>query len=146
MITTGIDECGIATHPKKPQYLKMNNIRFASYDNRLKTFKKWPKSYPEYQVTSICDAGFFYTGVSDKIECFCCGARLSNWTDSDVALDQHIIWSPNCPFLKIIKGIKHIQETRAKFVIREIEGDEVATSAEEGMTSTSAAEILRKTL
>ncbi|HBK84199.1 MAG TPA: hypothetical protein DDZ41_11515, partial [Flavobacterium sp.] len=80
MIAAGIDECGITTHPKKNhQYLKINNIRLASYDNRLKTFKKWPKSYSEYQVTSLCDAGFFYTGISDKLECFCCGARLCNW-------------------------------------------------------------------
>lgn len=128
MNTIGFDECGINTTtntsgntPKIHQqyHFKVNNLKYASYDSRLKTFKNWPKCYAKYYTENLCDAGFFYTEIADKIECFFCGVRLSNWNDSDNPLEQHMIWSKNCPFLKMTKGTLCIQQTREKFVVKD---------------------------
>lgn len=122
--TLGNDECGMNGHNDgcntlKSQYLKINTHKCASYDTRLKSFKRWPKCYNKYQTEYLSEAGFFYTGLSDKIECFFCGVRLSNWNDSENPLEQHILWSPNCSFLKMTKGTSYIQQIREKFVVKD---------------------------
>ncbi|GBP17678.1 E3 ubiquitin-protein ligase IAP-3 [Eumeta japonica] len=41
-------------------------------------FKEWPKSLP-VKPEDLADAGFFYTGRSDKTLCFYCGGGLRDW-------------------------------------------------------------------
>lgn len=132
MKTIGFDECGMtdtttATNISKNQHcnnIKVNNLKYASYDSRIRSFRKWPKCYTKYFTENLSEAGFFYTGISDKIECFLCGLHLCNWNDSDNPLDQLIIWSQNCPFLKMTKGTLYIQQTREKFVVKDDTNDE----------------------
>lgn len=113
------DECGTGDmNTIKHQYLKVSNPKYAIHDNRMKSFKSWPNGYSYYQIQNLCDAGFYYTGISDKIQCFLCGVRLSNWNDSEIPLDQHIVWAPNCTLLKILKGKEYIEDIRKKFVIK----------------------------
>lgn len=96
-----------------------NNPEYSSHDDRMKSFRDWPKSYATYQIHNLADAGFYYTGESDKIQCFFCGVRLHNWNDTENPMDQHIIWSPNCSFLKMTKGDKYIYQTREKFTVKD---------------------------
>lgn len=113
----GTDECGDAGCPQN-QHQKMTSPKYALYDNRMRSFKNWPKSFATYQTQSLSETGFFYTGASDKVECFFCGLRLLNWNDNENPMDQHIIYSPNCAFLKMTKGRDYIQQTREKFVVK----------------------------
>ncbi len=119
-VQQGTDECGIGDSCEK-QYQMASNSKFQSYDDRRRSFKNWPKSFAEFQIHNFCKAGFFYTGKSDKIECFFCGLRLCNWIDNEIPVEQHIIFSPKCAFLKMTKGREYIEQTRQKFVIRDDE-------------------------
>lgn len=115
----GVDECGMSHHTfQRKNQEKINNPEYISYDNRRKSYKNWPKTFSAYQIQNLSDAGFFYTGRSDKIECFWCGVRLCNWNDNESPVEQHIIWSPKCSFLKMTKGIEYIEEMREKFVVK----------------------------
>lgn len=117
--TTTTTTTGTNTSKTSQHYnIKGENLKYASYDSRMETFKKWPKCFAKYYTDQLSEAGFFYTGISDRIECFFCGVRLSNWNDSDNPLEQHIVWSRNCPFLKMTKGTIYIQQAREKFVVK----------------------------
>lgn len=51
---------------------------------------------------SLAAAGLFYRKEGDICECFSCGIKLSQWKKTDTALDEHMKWSRDCIFLKII--------------------------------------------
>lgn len=80
--------------------------------NRLKTFKEWPINL-KMKPAELSDAGFFYTGVGDRVQCFSCGGGLKNWEDDDVAWEQHALWYPNCEYMKLIRGQKYIDAVQS---------------------------------
>jgi hypothetical protein len=46
--------------------------------------------------------GFLYTGQSDVVQCFGCNIRVSQWEKTDNPWSEHLKWSPDCVFLKMI--------------------------------------------
>lgn len=80
--------------------------------NRLRTFKEWPINL-KMKPVELSDAGFFYTGMGDRVQCFSCGGGLKNWEDDDVAWEQHALWYPNCEYMKLIRGQKYIDAVQA---------------------------------
>ncbi|XP_076750908.1 baculoviral IAP repeat-containing protein 8 [Xylocopa sonorina] len=67
---------------------------------RLQSFKNWPISYiaPE----KFADAGFYYTGESDKVKCFECEVEICQWVEGDNPMVDHQRWSPGCRFIRKI--------------------------------------------
>lgn len=72
---------------------------FSTYESRLITFHDWPISIQQ-QPEELANAGFYYTGMSDKTICFSCGGGLKNWEEHDIPLVQHKICFPRCNYLK----------------------------------------------
>ena len=56
------------------------------------------------QGTSVWEAGFYYTGVSDRVVCFCCGLEVHDWSRNDDPWVVHARYSSKCPFLLQKKG------------------------------------------
>ena len=73
-------------------------------EDRLKTFKNWPK-YIMLTPEECAEAGFIYCNVSDRVRCFWCNIILKDWEPTDIAWNEHIKWSPNCPFIKLCKQV-----------------------------------------
>ncbi|XP_055704560.1 death-associated inhibitor of apoptosis 1-like isoform X2 [Phlebotomus papatasi] len=98
--------------------------------NRLATFREWPRNL-KMKPDELCDAGFFYTGIGDRVQCFSCGGGLKDWEDNDCAWEQHALWYDNCEYLKLIKGQKYIDEIKAKHAqkLNATEGAQEASSA-----------------
>ncbi|XP_060566813.1 baculoviral IAP repeat-containing protein 8-like [Ruditapes philippinarum] len=71
------------------------------YENRLKTFDTYPKQIlpDKYQLAR---AGFYYTKEADIVVCFRCGVKLSQWEPHDNPSTEHLKWSPNCKYMKMI--------------------------------------------
>ena len=67
-------------------------------DNRLETFKDWPKSIPVTKEELAKD-GFFYMNTGDKVKCVFCNLVLKNWEAGDSARTEHVKFNANCPFL-----------------------------------------------
>nr|XP_060460535.1 baculoviral IAP repeat-containing protein 3-like isoform X1 [Panthera onca] len=63
---------------------------------RLHSFQGWPLTFPLPE--QLARAGFYYLGPGDKVACFACGGRLSNWEPDDDALSEHLRHFPFCPF------------------------------------------------
>lgn len=87
--------------------------QFSAEQARLATFVDWPIVMHQ-KPSELSQAGFFYTGNSDKVRCFSCGVSLRNWEKLDDPFEQHAIWKSECLFLIIIKGIMYINEVKAR--------------------------------
>jgi hypothetical protein len=91
----------LSTSPTQPPLVKCDNkdvtdMRYES--NRLKSFgNSWPSSYvtPE----QLAAAGFHYLKWEDHVTCRYCRVGVSKWVEGDNAWDDHLKYSPNCPFL-----------------------------------------------
>nr|CAI5858969.1 unnamed protein product [Callosobruchus analis] len=56
----------------------VNFRNFNSLDKRLLAFSKMPHHVDPVPI-AIAIAGFFYTGISDISQTFCCGVKWHNW-------------------------------------------------------------------
>lgn len=78
-----------------PCHFEMNTEK-----NRLLTYRTWPLSF--LSPAELARAGFYYIGPGDRVACFACGGKLSNWEPKDDAMSEHRRHFPNCPFLKVL--------------------------------------------
>lgn len=65
---------------------------------RLATFSVLPSSVPVSAIR-LAQAGFYYTGESDKVKCCSCNVTHQGWRRGDKPQDVHAAISPNCPLV-----------------------------------------------
>uniref|UniRef100_A0A8C5J9A3 RING-type E3 ubiquitin transferase n=1 Tax=Junco hyemalis TaxID=40217 RepID=A0A8C5J9A3_JUNHY len=70
-----------------------------SVANRLRTFQQWPRTAP-VSAQDLVDAGFFYVGPGDEVQCFCCGGVLKDWRPGDCPLIEHMHFFPSCKYIR----------------------------------------------
>lgn len=78
--------------------LKWNT--YAKYNDRVSSFETWPQQMHQDKYT-LAQTGFIYTTEGDIVECFTCGARVSQWASSDSPINEHSKWSLDCVYLKL---------------------------------------------
>jgi len=66
--------------------------------DRLKTFRNWPNK--RIAPKTLAEAGFFYCGRADIVECFKCGTKGHNWVEDDKPMEDHMRWNKDCPFVR----------------------------------------------
>ncbi|EDV52193.2 death-associated inhibitor of apoptosis 1 [Drosophila erecta] len=91
--------------PEYPEY--------AVESARLRSFEAWPRNLKQ-KPHQLAEAGFFYTGVGDRVRCFSCGGGLKDWDDNDEPWEQHALWLSQCRFVKLMKGQLYIDTVAAK--------------------------------
>uniref|UniRef100_A0A8C3MAR8 RING-type E3 ubiquitin transferase n=1 Tax=Geospiza parvula TaxID=87175 RepID=A0A8C3MAR8_GEOPR len=67
--------------------------------SRLRTFQQWPRAAP-VSARDLVDAGFFYVGPGDEVQCFCCGGVLKDWRPGDCPLIEHVHFFPSCQYVR----------------------------------------------
>ncbi|KAM4610822.1 baculoviral IAP repeat-containing protein 7 [Polymixia lowei] len=65
---------------------------------RLRTFLNWPADAP-VTAGDLAQAGFFFLGPEDKVQCFCCGGVLRYWVHGDSPAAEHKRHFPTCSFM-----------------------------------------------
>ncbi|XP_023169809.1 death-associated inhibitor of apoptosis 1 [Drosophila hydei] len=90
--------------PEYPEY--------AIESARLRSYEDWPRNMKQ-KPQQLAEAGFFYTGVGDRVRCFSCGGGLKDWDDNDEPWEQHALWLGQCRFVKLIKGQLYIDGVAA---------------------------------
>lgn len=90
---------------------------FKTFQSRLETYDVWPKGLSQ-TPNQLADAGFYYTGVGDRVICYHCNGGLSQWTPGDDAWEEHAHWYPTCDFMKMTKGIDYIKRIQANYVLK----------------------------
>ncbi|KAK6486086.1 inhibitor of apoptosis protein isoform X1 [Huso huso] len=66
---------------------------------RMSTFAKFPASGAVLE-RSLARAGFYYTGVGDRVQCFRCKVTVENWQAGECPAERHKRQSPDCPFVQ----------------------------------------------
>uniref|UniRef100_H3DEC4 E3 ubiquitin-protein ligase XIAP n=1 Tax=Tetraodon nigroviridis TaxID=99883 RepID=H3DEC4_TETNG len=69
-----------------------------SEKSRLQTFSSWPSAVP-VRPQDLAQAGLYYLGQNDQVQCFCCGGILANWDAGDSAWGEHNKHFPSCFFI-----------------------------------------------
>ena len=75
---------------------------------RMSTYSAFPAGVPVSE-RSLARAGFYYTGVNDKVKCFCCGLMLDNWKQGDNPIEKHKKLYPSCSLTRcplLLSGVK----------------------------------------
>ncbi|XP_045136593.1 baculoviral IAP repeat-containing protein 3-like [Portunus trituberculatus] len=72
--------------------------------SRLRTFSRWPKE-TRVDAEKLSDAGFFYTGLSDFVQCFHCGGGLFAWRAKDDPFANHARYYPHCSFIRMAHNV-----------------------------------------
>uniref|UniRef100_A0A182QR76 RING-type domain-containing protein n=1 Tax=Anopheles farauti TaxID=69004 RepID=A0A182QR76_9DIPT len=121
-------EGGAGNLLRRPEY-----PNYAIEADRLKTYEEWPTSMKQ-KPQQLSDAGFFYTGKSDRVKCFSCGGGLKDWEQDDEPWEQHAIWYSNCHYLQLMKGREFIQRCNA---LKEAATSGVAAGTSSGSSSSS---------
>uniref|UniRef100_A0A8C8ZD62 Baculoviral IAP repeat containing 2 n=1 Tax=Prolemur simus TaxID=1328070 RepID=A0A8C8ZD62_PROSS len=80
--------------------LRTNSYSYAmsTEEARFLTYHMWPLTF--LSPSELARAGFYYIGPGDRVACFACGGKLSNWEPKDDAMSEHRRHFPNCPFLE----------------------------------------------
>ncbi|KAM4050364.1 baculoviral IAP repeat-containing protein 1-like isoform 2-T2 [Anomaloglossus baeobatrachus] len=76
---------------------------------RLQSFACWPV-YASIKPCALAEAGFFFTGTRDHVQCFSCGGCLANWEENDDPWKEHAKWFPECIFLQRNKTSDELQQ------------------------------------
>ncbi|XP_065339807.1 baculoviral IAP repeat-containing protein 7-B-like [Cloeon dipterum] len=75
------------------------NPHFVTLKSRINSFKEfWPKSHRQTPL-ELAKAGFFYTGIGDRVVCFHCNLGLKDWDPNDDPSVQHSKWNSCCNYL-----------------------------------------------
>ncbi|XP_030637248.1 baculoviral IAP repeat-containing protein 2 [Chanos chanos] len=82
------------------------------YDNtselfRISTFAKFP-STGAVTERSLARAGFYYTGVGDRVQCFRCNVSAENWQSGECPAERHRQLSPNCSFIQSLPSTANL--------------------------------------
>ncbi|XP_058126534.1 death-associated inhibitor of apoptosis 1-like [Anopheles ziemanni] len=120
---------------RRPEY-----PNYAIEADRFKSYEDWPTSLKQ-KPKQLSDAGFFYTGKSDRVKCFSCGGGLKDWEQDDEPWQQHAIWYSNCHYLQLMKGPEFIRKCialkEAATAASEPTADNRASSSASSQPSTS---------
>ncbi|XP_052088019.1 baculoviral IAP repeat-containing protein 2-like [Mytilus californianus] len=91
----GDDTLGVCL--KKP----FNN-GYTTVASRLRSFQCWSRPTP--RPVDLSEAGFYYTGTEDVVQCFYCGLKLKSWDVFDDPWVEHARHGKNCPHVSNVKG------------------------------------------
>ncbi|XP_041845963.1 E3 ubiquitin-protein ligase XIAP isoform X2 [Melanotaenia boesemani] len=69
-----------------------------SEEARLRTFSSWPSTAP-VRPQDLAQAGLYYLGEKDRVQCFCCGGMLNDWETGDTAWEEHSKHYSTCFFI-----------------------------------------------
>ncbi|XP_062613609.1 death-associated inhibitor of apoptosis 1-like [Saccostrea cucullata] len=86
-----------------------NHPEYVHFKDRLETFFDWPKFLKGPSKEDLSRAGFIYTRIGDKVTCFSCGIILKNWDPLHDAYKEHLRWSKNCIYAKMVGDEKELQ-------------------------------------
>ncbi|XP_060845318.1 E3 ubiquitin-protein ligase XIAP-like [Rhopalosiphum padi] len=72
------------------------------FNGRMLTFHDWPVSF--LRPHEMAEAGYFYTGVRDRVKCLLCTTEFGNWQQQDIPFDKHAFQSPQCQYVIAFKN------------------------------------------
>lgn len=73
---------------------------------RISTYARFPSS--GVTERSLARAGWFYTGVGDRVQCFKCNVTAEGWQAGDCPTEKHRQLSPSCSFIQSLPSTSNL--------------------------------------
>lgn len=89
--------------------LSPKHSKYATYHARLASFATWIKVL-KHLIEKLAIAGLFYTGWSDRTDCYQCGVKLVDWAVDDDPWQKHAQFSRDCSYLLRVKKSGYVAE------------------------------------
>uniref|UniRef100_A0A8C4S0V3 Baculoviral IAP repeat-containing protein 1-like n=1 Tax=Erpetoichthys calabaricus TaxID=27687 RepID=A0A8C4S0V3_ERPCA len=89
---------------------------YSTEEDRLESYKDWPE-FSKGDTAALAQAGFYFTGIIDAVQCFCCGGCLAYWEEGDDPWKEHARWFPECKYLQA-----RISQEEAEQFIKDYDG------------------------
>lgn len=86
---------------------------YSEESSRLASFTHFFQSTCPISAPALARAGFYYTGMEDRVECFSCKAVVEGWQHGDTAIGKHRKISPNCKFINAFNSRSESIQTQA---------------------------------
>jgi len=87
---------------------------FRFFDDRVSTFEGIIEYFEvediPYNMIKMANAGFFYLGFDDLVQCFECDVVLFDWQNDDEPWIEHAKYSPECAYLQHYKSPYFIRD------------------------------------
>lgn len=74
---------------------------------RFSTFARFP-SGSGVTERNLARAGWFYTGVGDRVQCFRCNVTAEGWQPGDCPTEKHRQLSPSCSFIQSLPSTANL--------------------------------------
>ena len=84
----------------------------AESDKRFQTFSRWQHPISPREMT---DAGFWYLGDGDRVQCFYCSGTLRNWQANENPWFEHAKWFPLCEFVLQKQSVEYVQKICSQY-------------------------------
>jgi baculoviral IAP repeat-containing protein 7/8 len=80
------DECGFQSKKHSPTKESIKHPEYRLVQQRIKSYDSWPIGIKQ-KPNELAEAGFFYSGQSDRTTCFACGLEIFQWSPDDNVSD-----------------------------------------------------------
>ncbi|KAM8961268.1 baculoviral IAP repeat-containing protein 1-like [Pelodytes ibericus] len=97
-----ISKYELRIQPSHDLSLRNEQETMGNEEQRLMSYANWPV-YSLIEPAALAQAGFFFTGRRDNVQCFSCKGFLGNWLENDDPWKEHAKWFPKCTFLQSMK-------------------------------------------
>ncbi|XP_068116915.1 baculoviral IAP repeat-containing protein 1-like [Hyperolius riggenbachi] len=109
----GGESGNISKYEVHPRPVKIGDMdcseSFKDEQLRLQSFSCWP-FYALIKPSDLAEAGFFFAGTQDTVQCFSCKGTLGVWEEDDDPWKEHAKWFPGCTFLRSKKSPDEIEQ------------------------------------
>ena len=98
-MTASLTSCQIMIRPVRTQNMGVirSAIAFRDENERRKTFEGfWSDTWP-VSPKALAQAGFYYCGPDDMVQCAWCYGKLQGWEQGDNPLREHARHFASCP-------------------------------------------------
>ena len=92
-----------------PTPIAPKHPRFSNKVDREASFRHWSPAM-SIKPKDLAEAGFFYLGRDDSVECYHCGVALRKWNPEERPWEEHAKWRPDCAFLQLMKGQEFVDQ------------------------------------
>ncbi|XP_039936015.1 baculoviral IAP repeat-containing protein 7 isoform X2 [Hirundo rustica] len=98
--STAMGDAAPAERPEpRASRCRLFDSSMRSVARRMRTFQQWPRTAP-VSARDLAEAGFYYVGPRDEVQCFCCGGVLKDWRPGDRPVAEHLNYFPSCKYLR----------------------------------------------
>ena len=84
-------------------------------EKRIATFDNWPKE-TLVKGFQLAEAGFFYLGIADRVQCVFCDGILRNWDPGDDPWKEHERHFKHCPFIQCKRNGRDLSMSSGVFI------------------------------